>query len=86
VGPIQIGSRSCGAAVTGRRPLGGNYPNILISARARLQPPTSPSMMSPNRSQVSPLNLIICTCEIGAKLVGDVLILMPGKRPLARDP
>src|ERR1700736_3611083 len=45
------------------------------------QPPTSLLMMLPNRSQVSPLNLASCSCEIGAKLVAEVLILMPGKRP-----
>jgi hypothetical protein len=51
------------------------------------QPPEPASIISPNRSHVSPLNLIICTWEMGAKSVADVLILTLGTkgRP-AREP
>src|SRR6516225_6013160 len=45
------------------------------------QPPTSEEMTSPNRSQLSPLKRISCNCESGAKSVGEVLTLTPGKRP-----
>ena len=37
--------------------------------------------MSPNRSQLSPLKRISCNCESGAKSVGEVLTLTPGKKP-----
>jgi hypothetical protein len=39
----------------------------------------SPLMTGPNRSQVSPLNRIICNCSSGAKSVGPVFILVPGR-------
>jgi hypothetical protein len=39
----------------------------------------SPLMTGPNRSQVSPLKRIICNCSSGAKSVGPVFILVPGR-------
>ena len=38
----------------------------------------SPDMIGPNRSQLSPLKRIICSCSSGAKSVGLVLICVPG--------
>ena len=38
-----------------------------------------PSISGPNKSHVSPLNFISRSCSIGAKSVGEVLILMPGR-------
>src|SRR5262249_17428629 len=60
----------------GQAPSIGSYQ--LVSS---IQPPTSALITSPNRSQVWPLNLASCSCDIGAKLVAEVLSLMPGKRP-----
>ena len=37
-------------------------------------------MISPNSAHFSPSNLASCSCSIGAKSVGLVLILMPGSR------
>ncbi len=39
----------------------------------------SPDMSGPNNSQLSPLKRIICNCSSGAKSVGLVLILVPGR-------
>ena len=39
----------------------------------------SPDMIGPNNSQFSPLKRIICSCSSGAKSVGLVLILVPGR-------
>jgi hypothetical protein len=36
--------------------------------------------VGPNSSQASPLKLLSCTCLIGAKSIGLVLIVMPGSR------
>ena len=39
----------------------------------------SPDISGPNNSQLSSLNRIICNCSSGAKSVGLVLILVPGR-------
>jgi hypothetical protein len=39
----------------------------------------SPLISGPNNSQLSPLNRIIWSCSSGAKSVGLVLILVPGR-------
>src|SRR5665647_825710 len=48
--------------------------------KGRPQLLSSPEMVSPNNSHFSPLNRIICNWSIGAKSVGEVLILMPGSK------
>ena len=39
----------------------------------------SPDISGPNSSQLSPLKRSICSCSSGAKSVGLVLILVPGR-------
>ena len=50
------------------------------SEACEIQPPTSePFRIGPNNSQVSPLKRCICICLTGAKSVGLVLTMIPGK-------
>jgi hypothetical protein len=57
-----------------------------VGARAgrKYQPPTSPLMTLPNSTHRSPLNTINCSWLIGAKLVGEVLIRIPGNSTSVR--
>src|SRR3984885_11540136 len=48
------------------------------------QPPTSPLMTSPNSTHRSPLNTINWSWLIGAKLVGEVLMRIPGNSTSVR--
>ena len=45
----------------------------------------SPLMTSPNSSQRSPLNRIICSCSIGAKSVGAGVDLDAGQQHVGRE-
>ena len=47
------------------------------------KPPTSAEITSPNSSHFSPLKRISCNWLVGAKSVGEVLILMPGSSTLS---
>jgi hypothetical protein len=42
----------------------------------------SPDISGPNNTQLSSLNRIICNCSSGAKSIGLVLILVPGRSNL----
>ena len=46
--------------------------------RKRAAPVAQPVSNSPNSSQLAPLNVASCIWRIGLKLVGDVLIFIPG--------
>ncbi len=54
-------------------------PVIAGRSQGGIYAPFSPLMTGPNRSQLSPLNRIICSCSIGAKSVGLVLMRVPGR-------
>ena len=67
----------------------GRFASIVSCSRVACRPyarndeesyePFSPDITGPNRSQLSPLKRIICNCSSGAKSVGLVLILVPGR-------
>ena len=59
---------------------------FLSGAALGAQPPISLVSMGPNSSHVSSLNLLSWTCLIGAKSIGLVLIVIPGRRFVVRKP
>jgi gag-polyprotein putative aspartyl protease len=50
----------------------------LLGASFLNPPPAQPDVISPNGSQLSPLNEASCNRRMGLKLSGEVSIVMPG--------